>query len=92
MIMAKKKKKRTGYYRRMKPYELRAKLECDLDKYNANKSPMNASIEMKNKIVFSLDDDNSIGDGFCRHPGCNAKATINGYCDYHNRYQNAESK
>lgn len=76
----------------MKPYELRANLECELDKYNANRSPVDISIEMKKKSIFSLEDDNSIEDGFCRHPGCNAKAIINGYCDYHNRYQNAESK
>ena len=76
----------------MKPYELRANLECDLDRYNANKSPIDISVEMKQKSIFSLEDDNSIGNGFCRHPSCNAKVTINGYCDYHNRYQNAESK
>ena len=44
--------------------------------------------------IFKLEDKPicSKGQKRCKYPGCNAAATINGYCDFHNRYEKAESK
>ena len=74
-----------------KPYELKAKFGTTVEK-NFFKQE-NSGNETTSAGVFVLETEIAANEECrCQHPGCKSVATINGYCEFHNRYQNSESK
>lgn len=92
--VSKKKKKdcRAVWMRKCpKPYELKANVERMSDRINSEIKTK--EIKIKAAGIFRLETDLAKDEiSCCQHPGCKATATINGYCEFHNKYQNTESK
>ena len=75
-----------------KAYELKASVGRTQNNEKNNECKKCES-HIKPAGIFKLETDLATNEiSCCQHPGCKATATINGYCKFHNKYQNAESK